>query len=79
MTARDDFTRPPRRQTPRERLAPTLRRGREREISHERRAVPPIDSLPVQRIDCDYMGSGVAPTRVTISLPRVRFLERPEL
>jgi hypothetical protein len=79
MKTRDDFTRAPRRQTPRERLAPRLLRGRERETSHERRAVPPIESLPVQRIHCDYMGSGVAPTRVTISLPRVRFLERPEL
>ncbi|MBY6242811.1 hypothetical protein [Methylosinus sp. Sm6] len=79
MTTRDDFTRAPRRQTPRERLAPTLRRGRERETSHERRAVPPIESIRVERVDCNYMGSGVAPTMVALSLPRVRFLERPEI
>ncbi|ATQ67762.1 MULTISPECIES: hypothetical protein [Methylosinus] len=60
------------------RLAATIARGRERETSHERRAVPPIEAVTITRTSAHYQGTGNTPTMVTISLPRVRFLERPE-
>lgn len=74
-----NFTKPPARPGAKERLAATIARGRERETSHERRPVPPIESIRIERVDCNYMGSGVAPTMIALSLPRVCFLERPEI
>lgn len=74
MIDRADITKSPAMRGPRERLSPTLARGRSRDISHERRPVPPIEAVTVRRADV----AGMAQRPVTISLSRVKFLERPD-
>jgi hypothetical protein len=66
-----DFTKPPVRRGPRERLAPTIERAR------ERRAAAPIETISVTRVDVNYRNS-VGLRTIVISLPRMKFLERPE-
>lgn len=73
-----DFT-TPRRAGPRERLAPKIARGRQRDLSHETRAVAPIEAVVTTRKDCQYQGTGVDRRTMQISLPRVKFLEGPEI
>lgn len=74
MTDQSDFTKPPVRRGPRQLLSPTIARGRQRDLSHERRPVPPIEATTVLRVD----SMGMAHRTIAISLPRVKFLERPE-
>lgn len=77
MTDPLDFT-TPRRAGPRERLAPKIARGRERDLSHETRAVAPIEAIIITRKDCQYQGTGVDRRTMQISLPRVKFIEGPD-
>jgi hypothetical protein len=65
-----DFTKPPVRRGPRERLAPTIERARERKAA-------PIEAVSVTRVDVNYRNS-VGLRTIVISLPRMKFLERPE-
>lgn len=74
MTDQADFTKPPVLRTARQRLSQAIARGRSRDVSHERRPVPPIEAISVRR--ADLVGMALRP--ITISLPRVKFLERPE-
>lgn len=65
-----DFTKPPARRGPRERLAPTIERARARKAA-------PIETVSVTRVDVNYRNS-VGLRTIVISLPRMKFLERPE-
>jgi len=75
MIGKADFTRPPISRDPKQRLSPTLARGRARDAPHEHRAVPPIEVITITRVDVSgRYGFG---RRVRISLPRVKFIEGP--
>lgn len=74
--SQDNFTRAPRTLTPRERLFRNLRSGPMRETPRDHCADLHIEKITVQRRDCGYIGSGLSPTLISISLPRVKFLER---
>ncbi len=74
MTAPLNFTKPPQPCDAKTRLRPVILRGREREISHERRPVPPIEAVSTLRLDLD--APTARPLHMKISLPRVKFLER---
>jgi hypothetical protein len=76
MTDQADFTKPPIRRGPKQLLAPALARGRERDASHERRAVSTIEAITVNRAIIPYRGDRHRHA-IEISLPRVRFLEKP--
>ena len=69
-----DYTRPPQSRDVRARLRPTIARGRERQLSNQARPVAAIEVYAVTRLDVENNSSRAR--FVTISLPRVRFLER---
>jgi hypothetical protein len=73
MKTRDNFTKPPHRITPREKLTPRITRGRERDVSHETRAVAPIEAVETRR--CDARSTLTAAGTVRVSLARLKFLE----
>lgn len=69
-----DYTKPRRQRDVRARLRPVILRGRERQLSHVARSVAAIEVYAVTRMDVTHNASRAR--FVTISLPRVRFLER---
>lgn len=75
MTWPLDFTCAPQPNDAKTRLRPAILRGRERRLSKQTRPVTSIEVYAVTRLDVTTMAS--RQRFVTISLPRVRFLERP--
>ncbi|WP_018265513.1 hypothetical protein [Methylosinus sp. LW4] len=71
----DNFTKPPHRVTPQEKLRRPIARGRQRDASHERRPVPPIVAETTYR--CDARSTLTAAGTIPVSLPRLNFLRGP--
>jgi hypothetical protein len=69
-----DFTQAPQPWDAKARLRPVILRGAERRLGNLRRAVAEIERVAVTRFDVTNNSSRIRD--VTITLPRVRFLER---